>query len=235
MTDRSTLLARTADLAGAYLNSLPTRRVGGPVDLAALRAALGGSLPDGPTDPVEVVDRLAAAADPGLVASAGPRYFGFVVGGSLPAALGADWLTSAWDQNAGLLVASPAAAVVESVAADWLLDLLGLPADASVGFVTGATMANFTALAAARHHVLAEAGWDVERDGLQDALRVHVVAGQERHATLDTALRLVGLGVGRTHLVPPDDQGRMRAEGLAQTLERCDGPTIVCAQAGNVN
>ncbi len=125
--------------------------------------------------------------------------------------------------------------MVESVAAAWLLDLLGLPADASVGFVTGATMANFTALAAARHHVLAGAGWDVERDGLQDAPRVHVVAGQERHATLDTALRFVGLGAGRTHLVPTDDQGRMRAEGLAHALERCDGPTIVCAQAGNVN
>jgi glutamate/tyrosine decarboxylase-like PLP-dependent enzyme len=229
------LLERTAARAAEFLHGLPDRPVGATAGVDELLGTLGGPLPDGPSDPAEVVELLAKGADRGLVGSAGPRFFGFVIGGSLPAALGADWLTSAWDQNAGLLVASPAAAVVESVAAAWLLDLLGLPADASVGFVTGATMANFTALAAARHHVLAEAGWDVERDGLQDAPRVHVVAGQERHATLDTALRLVGLGAGRTHLVPTDDQGRMRAEGLAQTLERCDGPTIVCAQAGNVN
>ena len=229
------LLERTAARAAEFLHGLPDRPVGATASVDELLGTLGGPLPDGPSDPAEVVELLAKGADRGLVGSAGPRFFGFVIGGSLPAALGADWLTSAWDQNAGLLVASPAAAVVESVAAAWLLDLLGLPADASVGFVTGATMANFTALAAARHHVLAEAGWDVERDGLQDAPRVHVVAGQERHATLDTALRLVGLGAGRTHLVPTDDQGRMRAEGLAQTLERCDGPTIVCAQAGNVN
>ena len=229
------LLERTAARAAEFLHGLPDRPVGATASVDELLASLGGPLPEGPSDPAEVVELLAKGADRGLVGSAGPRFFGFVIGGSLPAALGADWLTSAWDQNAGLLATSPAASVAEAVAAGWLLDLLGLPAGASVGFVSGATMANFTALAAARHHVLAEAGWDVERDGLQDAPRVHVVAGEERHVTLDTALRYTGLGAGRTHLVPADDQGRMRADALGEVLERCDGPTIVCAQAGNVN
>jgi glutamate/tyrosine decarboxylase-like PLP-dependent enzyme len=229
------LLERTTARAAEFLDGLPDRPVGATASVDELLGTLGGPLPDGPSDPVEVVELLAKGADRGLVGSAGPRFFGFVIGGSLPAALGADWLTSAWDQNAGLLAASPAASVVEAVAAGWLLDLLGLPAEASVGFVTGATMANFTALAAARHHVLAEAGWDVERDGLQDAPRVHVVAGEERHVTLDTALRYGGLGAGRAHLVPADDQGRMRPDALGEVLARCDGPTIVCAQAGNVN
>ncbi len=229
------LLERAAARAAEFLHGLPDRPVGAPAGVEELLGTLGGPLPDGPTDPAEVVELLAKGADLGLVGSAGPRFFGFVTGGSLPAALGADWLTSAWDQNAGLLVASPAASVVEAVSAGWLLDLLGLPGDATVGFVTGATMANFTALAAARHHVLAEAGWDVERDGLQDAPRIHVVAGEERHVTLDTALRYVGLGAGRTHLVAADDQGRMRADALGEVLRRCDGPTIVCAQTGNVN
>jgi glutamate/tyrosine decarboxylase-like PLP-dependent enzyme len=229
------LLERTTARAGEFLRGLPERHVGATAGPDELLEALGGPLPDGPSDPAEVVDLLARGAEPGLVGSAGPRFFGFVIGGSVPAALGADWLTSAWDQNAGLLAASPAAGVAETVAAGWALDLLGLPEDASVGFVTGATMANFTALAAARHHVLAEAGWDVERDGIQDAPRVHVVAGDERHVTLDLALRYLGFGTGRTHLVPADDQGRMRADAFRETLARCDGPTIVCAQAGNVN
>jgi glutamate/tyrosine decarboxylase-like PLP-dependent enzyme len=229
------LLERTTALAGEFLRGLPDRHVGATAGPDELLKTLGGPLPDGPSDPAEVVELLASGADPGLVGSAGPRFFGFVIGGGVPAALGADWLTSAWDQNAGLLIASPAAGVVETVAASWALDLLGLPADASVGFVTGATMANFTALAAARHHVLGEAGWDVERDGIQDAPRVHAVAGEERHVTLDLALRYLGFGTGRTHLVPADGQGRMRADALRETLARCDGPTIVCAQAGNVN
>jgi glutamate/tyrosine decarboxylase-like PLP-dependent enzyme len=229
------LLERTAARAAEFLHGLPHRPVRATASVEELLDALGGPLPDEPSDPVEVVERLARGAEGGLVGSAGPRFFGFVIGGSLPATLGADWLTSTWDQNAGLLAASPAAAVVEAVSAEWVLDLLGLPPDASVGFVTGATMANFTGLAAARHHVLAEVGWDVERDGLQDAPRVNVIAGEERHATLDTALRYLGLGTGRTHLVPTDEQGRMRPDALREALERDDGPTIVCAQAGNVN
>jgi glutamate/tyrosine decarboxylase-like PLP-dependent enzyme len=237
MTHDARLLSRTMTLANDYLASLASRPVGGPVDLAALRAALGGPLPDGPTDPLTVVEALAAAVDPGLVASAGPRYFGFVVGGSLPAALGADWLTSAWDQNAGLYVLSPAAAVAEEVAAAWLLELLGLPAGTSVGFVTGATMANFTALTAARHGVLAEAGWDVELHGLQGAPPVTVITHGGTHITAYASLQMLGLGRegDRIRRIAADSQGRMRPDALREALAKVDGPVIVCAQAGNVN
>jgi glutamate/tyrosine decarboxylase-like PLP-dependent enzyme len=237
MTDRTRILSRATELATTYLDSLEARPVGGPVDLAALRAALGGPLPDGPTDPLTVVEGLSAAADPGLVGSAGPRYFGFVVGGSLPAALGADWLASAWDQNAGLYVLSPAAAVAEEVAAGWLVELLGLPAATSVGFVTGATMANFTALAAARHGVLALVGWDVERHGLQGAPQVTVVTHAGTHITVYASLQMLGLGREGDHVrkIASDDQGRMRPDALREVLATIDGPTIVCTQAGNVN
>ncbi len=228
------LLKQTLDLAATYLRQLPERPVGAQTTVEALRAALGGPLPDAGIDPHRVIDDLARAADPGLVASAGPRYFGFVIGGSYPVAVAADWLTSAWDQNAGLYISSPAAAVVEEVAASWLLDLLGLPLDASVGFVTGATIANFTCLAAARHAVLRRAGWDVEADGLQGAPRVQVVAGEEAHVTIFAALRMLGLGSRRVHRIPTDGQGRMQVAPLAATLAECSGPTIVCAQAGNV-
>lgn len=237
MTHDPRLLSRTAALANDYLESLATRPVAGPVDLAALRAALGGPLPDGPAEPIAVVEGLAAAAEPGLVASAGPRYFGFVIGGSLPAALAADWLASTWDQNAGLYVTSPAAAVAEEVAASWLLQLLGLPEGTSVGFVTGATMANFTALAAARHAVLARAGWDVERQGLQGAPLVTVITHTGSHATVHASLQMLGLGREgeRVRRVAADDQGRMRPDALRQALADIDGPVIVCTQAGNVN
>jgi glutamate/tyrosine decarboxylase-like PLP-dependent enzyme len=221
--------------ARAFLDGLPTRPVGRPADVKALRERLDGPLPDEGEDPSAVLDALAAGADPGIVASAGPRYFGFVVGGSLPAALAADWLTSAWDQNAVLHVLSPAASVVEEVAGRWLLDLLGLPAEASIGLVTGVTMANFTGLAAARHEVLRRAGWDVEAHGLQGAPPVTVVVGDEAHATLFAALRYLGLGEQRALRVPADGQGRMQPRALAAALARLDGPTIVCAQAGNVN
>jgi len=237
LADNSRLLARTAALAGDYLDSLATRPVGRPVDLVALRAALGGPLPDGPTDSIEVVEGLAAAAEPGLVGSAGPRYFGFVIGGGLPAALGADWLTSAWDQNAGLYVISPAAAVAEEVAGAWLIELLDLPSGTSVGFVTGATMANFTALAAARHGVLGKAGWDVERLGLQGAPPVTVVTHGGTHVTVYASLQMLGLGREGDHVrrIAADDQGRMRPEALREALATIHGPTIVCTQVGNVN
>ena len=221
--------------ARAFLDGLPTRPVGRPADVHGLRQRLGGPLPDVGEDPSAVIDALAAGTDLGIVASAGPRYFGFVVGGSLPAALAADWLTGAWDQNAALHVLSPGASVVEEVAARWLLDLLGLPADASIGFVTGVTMANFTGLAAARHEVLRRAGWDVEAHGLQGAPPVTVVVGEEAHATLFAALRFLGLGEQRAIRVPADGEGRMQPSALAAALARLDGPTIVCAQAGNVN
>ena len=237
MTETRDLLTRTADLAATFLDSLETRRVGGPVDLAALRHRMGGPLPELGTQPVEVVNELAVAADPGLVASAGPRYFGFVIGGSLHAALAADWLTSTWDQNAGLYVISPAAAVAEEVAGEWLVELLGLPSGTSVGFVTGATMANFTALAAARHAVLATAGWDVERRGLQGAPPVTVLTHEGTHVTVYASLQMLGLGREgeRVRRIEGDDQGRMRPDALRSALAAIDGPTIVCTQVGNVN
>ncbi|HEY2957062.1 MAG TPA: aminotransferase class V-fold PLP-dependent enzyme [Actinomycetota bacterium] len=229
------LLAQASARAVEYLDSLPERPVGATASADQLHQALGGPLPQGPGDPSEVLAQLAKGAEPGLVASAGPRFFGFVFGGSLPVALAADWLASAWDQNAFSFVASPAGAVVEDVAAGWLRELFGLPPTASAGFVTGCTMANFTCLAAARHEVLARTGWDVERDGLQGAPPVNLVVGEERHVTVDAALRYLGLGAGRALVVPADDQGRMRPDALLRQLDRCQGPTVVCAQAGNVN
>jgi glutamate/tyrosine decarboxylase-like PLP-dependent enzyme len=169
------------------------------------------------------------------MATPGGRFFGFVIGGSLPAALAADWLASAWDQNAGLYAAAPAASVVEEVCGVWLIELLGLPEDASFGLVTGCQMANFTALAAARHSVLEAIGWDVEADGLSGAPAVRLIAGEERHVTIDRALRFLGLGTADLRTVPADGQGRMRADALKDALAECTGPTIVCAQAGNVN
>ncbi|MFL5689433.1 MAG: pyridoxal phosphate-dependent decarboxylase family protein [Chloroflexota bacterium] len=230
-------LSRAAALATDYLATLEERPVAGPVDVTALRAAMGGPLPDQPSDPVEVIESLAAAADPGVVATAGPRFFGFVIGGSLPAALGADWLTSAWDQNAAFFVTSPAASVAEEVAAGWLVELLELPAGTSVGFASGATMANFTALAAARHAVLSRVGWDVERLGLQGAPPVTVVTHAGSHATIYASLQMLGLGREgeRVRRVEADEQGRMRVEALRAELATIDGPVIVCAQAGNVN
>jgi glutamate/tyrosine decarboxylase-like PLP-dependent enzyme len=233
MTEQA--LEAAAASATQFLRGLASRPVPAWADAGELAARLGGPLPDGPSDPAEVVAQLAKLADDGLVASAGPRFFGFVVGGSLPAALAADWLASAWDQNAGLFVLGPAAATVEDVAAGWLLELLGLPATATTGFVTGGLGANFSGLAAARNAVLAGAGWDVERDGLIGAPPVEVVVGAERHVTIDIALRYLGLGSGRLRVVPADGQGRMDPAALPEVLAACQGPTIVCAQAGNVN
>jgi len=235
MTDRDALLETTTSIAADFLDRLPERPVGLPVDLAALRAALGGALPDGPQDARAVIEALARDAEPGLVGTAGPRYFGFVIGGGVPAALMADWLTSTWDQNAGLYAISPAAAVVEEVAASWLIDVFGLPEGSSVGFATGATMASFTAIAAARHAVLERAGWNVEEDGLIGAPPIAVVTSDESHVTIFVSLQMAGLGRSRVHRVAADGQGRMRADALRETLARVDGPTIVCAQAGNVN
>ncbi len=229
------LLDYTAERAIDFLESLPGRPVRAAAGLDELRAAFGGPLPEDGEDAVAVVRRLADAAELGVVASAGPRYFGFVIGGSLPAALAADWLTAVWDQNAGAYAVSPASGVVEEAAAAWLLDLLGLPPTAGVGFVTGCQMANFTALAAARHAVLAGAGWDVERRGLQGAPPLTVVLGAEAHVTVHRALRLLGLGDETARVVAADAQGRMRPEALAEVLAAASGPTIVCAQAGNVN
>jgi glutamate/tyrosine decarboxylase-like PLP-dependent enzyme len=182
-----------------------------------------------------VIDLLAAQAERGASACAAPRYFGFVIGGSYPVALAADWLVSTWDQNAGIYVISPLVAVVEDVAASWLLELFDLPRESGVGFVTGCQMANFTALAAARHGVLRRVGWDVELDGLYGAPKINLVASAESHITIDLAARYLGFGTRAIQRVESDAQGRMRADKLAELLAGLEGPTIVCAQAGNVN
>ena len=233
MTDMRALLQRTAELASDFLESLDDRPIFPTASAAELRDALGGSLPDEPTDPEDVLERLAAAADRGIVAIPSGRYFGFVIGGGLPAALAADWLTSAWDQNAGLYVGGPAASVVEQVVREWVTDLLGLPDDASIGLVTGTQMGSVTALAAARFRVLERAGWDVTRDGLAGGPRIRVLVGAQRHVTIDRALRLLGLGA--PEVVVADDQGRMDVTALREALRDRGGPTIVCAQAGEVN
>src|ERR1700683_2176668 len=185
------LLEETAGLAADYLEGTPERPVGGSASVDELRSSLGGPLPEMPSDPRDVIALLAAAAGPGLVASSGGRYFGFVIGGATPAALAADWLTSTWDQNAGLYVIGPSAAGAEEVAGTWTAELLGLPDGVSFAFVTGCQMAHVTALAAARHSVLARTGWDVNERGLIGAPPVHVVVGEERHVTIDRALRLL--------------------------------------------
>jgi glutamate/tyrosine decarboxylase-like PLP-dependent enzyme len=233
--DLRTLLDRTAAHAAGFLQGLPERPVGPTATLEQLHKALGGPLPAGPGDPGRVVDDLVRGTEPGLSASPSGRYFGFVIGGGVPAALAADWLTATWDQNAGLYAISPAAAVVEDVTGRWLAELLGLPAGVSFGFVTGCQMANFTALAAARHHLLAAVGWDVETHGLAGAPPIRVLAGEERHVTIDRALRYLGLGTASLRPVEVDGQGRMRPDALRRALAGPGGPTIVCAQVGNVN
>ncbi len=209
--------------------------MGAEAGLDELRSRLGRPLSDQGEDPREVIADLARDVEGGLVASGGPRYFGFVVGGALPAAIAADWLTSAWDQNTGGYVVAPALSVAEEAAAGWVKTLLGLPPAASVGFVTGCQMAHFTCLAAARHAVLAKRGWDVEADGLCGAPEVRVIAGEQAHVTVMVACRLLGLGGGRLRLVPSDDQGRMLTGELEGALREHDGPTIVCTQAGEIN
>ena len=231
---RTESLSVAAAHAERFLEALDERPVAAPADATAIREVLGVPLPDEGEDPEAVIEALASGADPGIVASAGPRHFGFVIGGALPVALAADWLVSAWDQCAAFHSLSPAAAAIEEIAAAWCLDVLGLPASASVGFVTGGQGANTTCLAAARHAVLARAAWDVERDGLIGAPPVNLVCGDQAHATVYTALRLLGLGAQTATRVPVDDQGRMVPAELERTLAGLRGPTIVCTQAGNV-
>jgi glutamate/tyrosine decarboxylase-like PLP-dependent enzyme len=229
------LLDRALSHANEYLETLRERPVISVERDAALRRRLGGPVPEQPSDPETVLDALALAGVRGTVATAGPRYYGFVTGGSLPVAMAADWLAGAWDQNVALNVMSPLGGAVETVVADWLLEILELPRSASVGFVTGAHMANVTALAVARHQVLRQAGWDVEADGLQGAPRITVLAGTEAHSSIGAACRLVGLGARTIVRVSSDDQGRMIPEALSDALGSSSGPRIVCAQAGNVN
>jgi glutamate/tyrosine decarboxylase-like PLP-dependent enzyme len=229
----SAALERAAARAQQWLSSLPERPIPPRRDADAVLAELGGTLADGPTDPAKVVDLLADGVEPGLMAMGSGRFFGWVIGGALPAAMAADWLTSAWDQNSGMRYATPGTVAAEETAGTWLLELLGLPATADVGFVTGATMANFTGLAAARQHVLAEVGWDLDRLGLSGAPRVRVLVGAERHVTVDLALRYLGLGA--PDVVPADDQGRILVDALEEALDAYAGPSIVCLQAGNLH
>ncbi len=220
--------------ARAWLASVQHRPVAARVGVEDIARALGGDLPDGPTPAEQVVDELATKAEPGLVAMGSGRFFGFVIGGTLPAALGADWLTSAWDQNSASREVTTAVTAIGDIAAGWLLDLFGLPDTCSVGWVSGATMANFSALAAARYRVLERAGWDVEAAGLQGAPRVRVLVGAEAHSSVEVALRMLGLGA--PELVAVDDEGRMRPDALAEALRAAAaGPVIVVLQAGNVH
>ncbi|HEY2224285.1 pyridoxal phosphate-dependent decarboxylase family protein [Actinomycetospora sp.] len=228
-------LDRASSWSRRWLASLGDRPVGVPVDAAEMRARLDDRLPAQGPPPAQVLDELAAALEPGLVASGGPRYFGFVTGGALPVALGADWMVSAADQDAATFVMSPAAAVVEEIAGRWVLDLLGLPDGAAVGFVTGAQMASVACVAAARRALVGAQGWDVERDGLAGAPVPTVVVGEHAHATMIQALRLLGFGSARAVRVPVDVHGRMRADRLREVLATIPGPVLVCAQAGQVN
>jgi glutamate/tyrosine decarboxylase-like PLP-dependent enzyme len=230
------LLRSTAEAAASYLEGLDERHVGATASLDELRAALDVDLGAGGVDPAVVIDELRAGADPGIVALGSGRYFGFVIGAALPAALAADWLASTWDQNAGLYVGGPAAAVVEETAGRWLQELLGLPPTSSFALVTGCQMAHFVALSAARHHVLAAAGWDVNELGLQGSPPIRVLVGADRHVTVDRALRYLGIGRRAIEAVPTDDDARLRPDALAAALAQGPaGPTIVCAQVGEVN
>lgn len=234
-SDREPLL-KAASQVFDYLEGLGDRRVGATAQTEDLQKLLGGPLPLHPTRSADTMDILRQAQDMGgVVASSGPRYFGYVIGGTLPVAMAADWIVSAWDPAAGVHDLGPAVAVAEQTAGQWLLELFGLPAGASVGFPTGCTMGHLTALAAARHHLLALEGWDVEQDGLQGAPRLRVIGGEQRHMTINLALRYLGIGAGNVEVVSADQEGRMRPDDLRATLRSGQGPTIVCAQAGDVN
>ncbi len=231
--ERDAALSVAIEHAQRWLKSLDDRPVPPQAQVESLVERLGTRLPDGPQEPSAVVDHLATALEPGLTAMPSGRFYGMVIGGSHPAALAADWLVSAWDQNAGLARLTPAATATEVVASAWLLDLLGLPQGSAVGFVTGGTMANFTGLAAGRDEVLRRAGWDVATKGLTGSPRVRVLVGEERHDTVDLALRYLGLGAPEP--VAADAEGRLVAPALAAALGAYDGPTVVCLQAGNVH
>lgn len=227
------LLYRAHEHAARYLDALPEHRVPATATADDLLSAFAGPLPEGPSDPLEVLDAMVEAAEPGLAALSSPRFFGFVIGGTYPVSIAADWLVSVWDQNVGLRDITPAHSAAREAVQGWVLDLLGLPATATVGTVTGGMMANFTGLAAGRHAVLAKAGWNAEADGLQGAPRVRVLVGQERHSTIDLALRYLGLGSAQP--VAADDQSRIRIDALDDALAESDGPTIVALQAGDIH
>jgi len=224
-----------SDAAREWLDGLPERPVRPAAGAREMLEVFSEPLPEEGTGAAEVVRDLAARAEPGLMASGSGRFLGWVIGGTLPAAIAADWLVSAWDQNCGMSEPFPATSMIEQVAAGWMLDLLDLPRGASVGFVTGGQTANTTCLAAARNHVLAAHGWDVEAHGLQGAPRVAVLVGAERHDSVDASLRALGLGAATATVVPADDAGRVRPDAVAEAAAAVGGPTIVVLQVGNVN
>jgi glutamate/tyrosine decarboxylase-like PLP-dependent enzyme len=225
------LWEETADRCAKYLEGLRDRKVSPSPDAVRALRALDSPLPEHSSDPQSVIRMLDEFGSPATMAMAGPRFFGFVIGGSLPAALAANWLAGAWDQNSAFAKVTPATSLLEETALRWLLELFGLPAGCAGAFVTGTTVAHITAMAAARHAVLARAGWDVEADGLFGAPPITVVVGEEAHPTLFKALGVIGLGRKRVIRVPVDDQGRMRPEAIPPI----NGPAIICTQAGNVN
>lgn len=221
--------------AQQYRQSLAERAPRPSITATALEARFDGPVPERGVPADVIIEALAEAADPGLVASPGRRFFGWVIGASHEAAVAADWLTSAWGQNAGLYACSPSAAMAEKVSSRWLLDILRLPEECSVGFVTGATMANFTCLAAARNAVLARVGWDVEALGLHGAPRVRILMGADAHASVLAALRFLGFGSGTVERIATDAEGRMLSDALGHALDAATGPAIVIAQAGQIN
>ena len=229
----SEALDRAHAHALTWLASLPTRSVPPRLNAEQVAATLARPLADAGIDPAVVVDTLAAIAEPGLMAIPSGRFFGWVMGGTLPAAMAADWLVSTWDQNAAMRFATPATAAIEQSAGEILLDLLGLPAGSDVGFTTGGTTANFVGLAAGRQQVLDRIGWDLNRDGLAGAPRITVFAGRERHASVDLALRYLGLGLPVE--VDADREGRIIPAALAEAMRGVEGPAIVCLQAGNLH
>lgn len=233
--DRTRALDAAHRRATEFLETLDDRPVWPRASLDGMLDAFGGPLSTDGADPAQVIEEIATLADPGLVAIPGGRFFGFVIGGTHPAALAADWLVSAWDQNSGSSTLTPATVAMERIAGQWMLEIFGLPATASVGFVTGGQLANFTCLSTARVAVLARAGWDLAERGLRDAPPMRFVVGADRHGSIDRAARFLGIGRAELTVVESDDQGRMRADALERALLGGDGPTIVCLQAGEVH
>jgi len=233
VTERE-LLARTAALAADYLETLDTRQIRPERGYREMHELFDRAVPDRPADSADVVEELAAVGEQGVMAIGSGRWYGFVAGGAVPSSLAADWLVSAWDQNTGLAEPTPATSALEAVTGRWVLELLGLPPDSSFAFVTGCQMAHVTCLAAARHSVYRRAGWDLPQRGLAGAPPLRVVLGGKRHVTIKRALRLLGIGESQEVVLPADSEGRMATEQLGAALDGST-PTIVCAQAGEVN
>ena len=230
-----TLLESTLRHALEYLDGTPTRSVAATATLEQLRSRYHGTLPDGPTDPGEVLDQLVRNAEGGLNDTAGGRFFAWVVGGYVPASLAAEWMTSVWDQNAGLYAVAPAAVIAEEAAGKWLLELLELPAHSAFAFVTSGQMANFTGLAAGRHAVLKRAGWDLEKEGLYGAPPITILTGDQRHGTIARALNFLGMGSKHVRDLPTAADGQLKPDVLKKAMEETKGPAILLLQAGDLN